>query len=413
MSYAGDLAPGASTSFTITAMVPSNGANSSGDVTNTATVTSQTPDPVSVNNSGSVQFSVMPNGADLGLAKRKTPALVAIWPGTGPDADSLMTSTINVHNYGPRAATGNVQVVDRLAAGEEYISGGNAGEWICSVAPAAWNAGGPAQVVTCDLDPSRYDLARDADTPALRIVTRARTPDLALTNNACTGGSGGSLEPSTGSINEDRNTTNDCAGDGTRTTNDRVDLQIEKWTRANDGGTDNVIPLGTNSYSYTLRVTNLAITDAVPASGIVVNDTIPGFVNGNTAGVDRTNVTVAGPAGWNCDVNGPSVICRSGDTALAVGASADITITVGFPFFDSIGQSPGSCGAGAPASGAFCNIAGVAVDPDVSSSVGEINGANNQARGLGCGSSAAPTSERPPRTSPRATLAASAWSATM
>ncbi|WP_203322499.1 SdrD B-like domain-containing protein [Pseudoxanthomonas beigongshangi] len=379
-SYAGDLAPGASTSFTITAMVPSNGANSSGDVTNTATVTSQTPDPVSVNNSGSVQFSVMPNGADLGLAKRKTPALVAIWPGTGPDADSLMTSTINVHNYGPRAATGNVQVVDRLAAGEEYISGGNAGEWICSVAPAAWNAGGPAQVVTCDLDPSRYDLARDADTPGLRIVTRARTPDLALTNNACTGGSGGSLEPSTGSINEDRNTTNDCAGDGTRTTNDRVDLQIEKWTRANDGGTDNVIPLGTNSYSYTLRVTNLAITDAVPASGIVVNDTIPGFVNGNTAGVDRTSVSTTSPAGWNCVVDGPSVICRSDTTALAVGDSADITITVGFPFFDSIGQSPGSCGAGAPASGAFCNIAGVAVDPDVSSSVGEINGANNQAR---------------------------------
>ncbi|MGX5731593.1 SdrD B-like domain-containing protein [Pseudoxanthomonas beigongshangi] len=378
-SYNGDMAPGASTSFTITAMVPSNGANSSGDVTNTATVTSQTPDPVSINNSGSIEFSVMPNGADLGLAKHKTPALVAIWPGTGPDADSLMTSTISVRNYGPRAATGNVQVVDRLAAGEEYISGGNPGEWSCSVAPAAWSAGGPAQVVTCDLDASRYDLARDSDAPALRIITRARSPDLALTNNACTGGSGGSLEPATGSVDEDRNTTNDCAGDGTRTTNDRVDLRIEKWTRSNDGGADNVIPLGTNSYSYTLRVTNLAIADAVPASGIVVNDTIPGFVSGVTPGVDRTDIDVAYPPGWTCNLSGPSVICRSDDTALPVGGSADITITVGFPFFDSIGQNPGACGPGAPASGAFCNTAGVAVDPDVASSVGEINGANNQA----------------------------------
>jgi len=379
-AYNGDLAPGASTSFTITALVPSNGANSSGDVTNTATVTSQTPDPVSINNTGSVEFSVMPNGADLGLAKRKTPALVAIWPGSGPDADSLMTSTISVRNYGPRTATGNVQVVDRLAAGEEYISGGSAGEWNCAVAPASWSAGGPAQVVTCDLDASRYGLARDSDAPPLRIVTRARSAELALTNNACTGGSGGSLEPLTGSVDEDRNTTNDCAGDGTRTTNDRVDLAIEKWTRSNDGGADNAIPLGTNSYTYTLRVTNLAIADAVPASGIVVNDTIPGFVSGDTAGVDRTSIAVASPAGWTCNVDGPSVICRSGDTALPVGESADITITVGFPFFDSVGQTPGACGAGAPASGAFCNTAGVAVDPAVASSVGEVNGANNQAR---------------------------------
>ena len=42
-------------------------------------------------------------------------------------------------------------------------------------------------------------------------------------------------------------------------------------------------------------------------------------------------------------------------------------------------RSPGSCGAGAPATGAFCNTAGVAVDPAVPDSVGEINGANNQA----------------------------------
>ena len=167
-TFAGNLAVGAIVNFTVQAMVPSNGTNSSGNVTNTATVTSDTPDAVSTNNTGSTTFSVVPDGADLGLAKRKAPALVAIWPGSGDDSDSRMTSTIEVHNYGPRAATGNVRVVDVLAAGEEYVSGGNAGEWSCSVAPPTWNGGGPAQVVTCDLDASRYPLARNADAPTWR-----------------------------------------------------------------------------------------------------------------------------------------------------------------------------------------------------------------------------------------------------
>ncbi|MHC9086687.1 SdrD B-like domain-containing protein [Luteimonas sp. RIT-PG2_3] len=376
-SLAGDLAVGAIVNFTIQAMVPSNGPNSSGDVTNTATVTSQTPDAVPSNNSSSATFSVIPDGADLGLAKRKTPALVAIWPGSGDDADSRMTSTISVHNYGPRAATGNVRVVDTLAPGEEFVSGGNAGDWSCSVAPPTWNVAGPTQVVTCDLDPGRYPLARDTSAPELRIITRARSADLALTNNACTGGSGGSLEPLTGNIDEDRNTLNDCAGDGTRTTNDRVDLQIEKWTNT-PAAADNTIALSANSFTYTLRVTNLPITDAVAATGIVVDDTIPGYVPAS-AGLPGTTIVVAEPTGWSCPVNGASVVCRSGTTPLDPGQSVDIVITVSGPLFDSIGQSPGICGVGAPASGAFCNTAGVAVDPSVPDSVGEINGTNNQA----------------------------------
>ena len=75
-TFAGNLAVGAIVNFTVQAMVPSNGTNSSGNVTNTATVTSDTPDAVSTNNTGSTTFSVVPDGADLGLAKRKAPALV-------------------------------------------------------------------------------------------------------------------------------------------------------------------------------------------------------------------------------------------------------------------------------------------------------------------------------------------------
>ena len=92
------------------------------------------------NNTFDNVFTVLPDGADLSLSKQKLPALVAVWPGVGPDDDSRMTSTIRVRNNGPRAATGGVQVVDVLAVGEEFVSGGNA-DWSCSVSPASWSAG--------------------------------------------------------------------------------------------------------------------------------------------------------------------------------------------------------------------------------------------------------------------------------
>ena len=153
----GSLAVGASAAFTIVATVPSNGPNSSGNVTNTVAVTSATPDPVAGNNTHNNTIMVRPDGADLALTKQKLPVLVPVWPGTGPDDDSRMTSTIRVGNNGPRAATGGVQVVDVLALGEEYVSGGNA-NWSCSVVPATWSAT-VQQVVTCDLAASLYPLA--------------------------------------------------------------------------------------------------------------------------------------------------------------------------------------------------------------------------------------------------------------
>ena len=382
-SLAGNLGVGATADFTITALVPSNGPNSSGNVTNTVQVESDTPDPNGPlhgtdNNTFDNTFTVLPDGADLSLSKQKLPALVAVWPGTGPDDDSRMTSTIRVRNNGPRAAIGGVQVVDTLALGEEYVSGGNA-DWSCSVAPAVWSAS-VAQVVTCDLDPSHYPLPLGQTAPVLELVTRARRSG-SLTNQACTGGSGGSREPVTGSVDEDRNSDNDCAGGGTRTTDDRVDLQIEKWTNTSSPA-DNILRVGDDSLVYTLRVTNLAIADAVPATGIVVNDTIPGYVQpaGATPG---TGITIAAPTGWSCsDSSGANVICRSGATALAPGAAVDILVTVARPLFDSVNQTlaANSCGTANPTSGAFCNTAGVGVDPAVAGSIGEINGSNNRAR---------------------------------
>ena len=87
-------------------------------------------DPDSSNNSGSATVTVLPDGADLRLAKTKTPNPVAL--------GSNMTSTITVTNNGPRTATGPLRVVE-LLTGESFISAGGGGGgsgWVCdAIAP--------------------------------------------------------------------------------------------------------------------------------------------------------------------------------------------------------------------------------------------------------------------------------------
>jgi uncharacterized repeat protein (TIGR01451 family) len=360
---------GAVETLTIVATVPSTGANSSGDVTNTATITSTTPDPngpvLGVNNNdGSVTFTVLADGADLSMTKSKSPALVAVWDGIGPDTDSRMTSLIRVRNLGPRAASGQVQVVDELAAGEEFVSA--SGPWTC-VVDNPYAVPPARQRVTCDLNAGSLPLAVNSDSPQLQIISRARAAG-ALTNTACTGGSNGSVEPLTaGGINQDPETGNDCSGAGTRTTDERADLRIAKQTNG-PGDADNVLTAAQDTVTYTLTITN---DGPDSTTGIVVNDAIPGFVAG------RTTVSANAPAGWNC-TTGASVVCRSGTTALANGASASIVLTVQRALFDSAGLGAGTCG-GVPTTNAFCNTAGVGIDAAVAGSVGEINAANNNA----------------------------------
>ncbi|MEJ1098436.1 MULTISPECIES: SdrD B-like domain-containing protein [unclassified Pseudoxanthomonas] len=364
------FANGAVDTFTIVATVPASGANSSGDVTNTATITSTTPDPNGPtlgtnNNNGSVTFTVLADGADLSLTKSKTPDLIAVWDGIGSDADSRMTSTIVVRNLGPRAASGQVQVVDELAAGEEFVS--SSGPWTCTVNNPY--AVPPArQRVTCDLNAGSLPLAVNNNAPQLQIISRARAAG-ALTNTACTGGSGGSIEPLTaGGLNSDPETDNDCNGDGTRTTDERADLTIAKQTNG-PGTADNVLPANGTTLTYTLTATN---NGPDSTTGVVVNDAIPGFVASRTT-VSATTV----PAGWTC-TTGASVICRSGTTALASGASATIVLTVNRALFDSAGLGAGTCG-GVATNNAFCNTAGVGIDANVAGSVGEIDTSNNSA----------------------------------
>ncbi|HVJ38167.1 MAG TPA: SdrD B-like domain-containing protein [Stenotrophomonas sp.] len=377
-ALSGSLAVGGVANFTITSVVPAAGTNSSGNVTNSATASADTPDPNLVDNTGSTTFTVLADGADLSLQKSKTPALVPVWNGIGSDLDSRMTSNIDVRNLGPRAATGQVQVVDALASGEELLQNDGSvaqpgvsfasGAWTCAV-DVLYSPGTP-QHVTCDLGASAFPLAVGATAPRLQLLTRARSSAASLLNNACTGGSGSSIEPLTDNgINRDPEPANDCSGAGTRTTDERADLVISKQTNG-PGAADNVLAANQDTLTYTLTVTN----DGPDATtGVVVNDTVPGFVSGRT----QLSVTTT-PAGWQCSINGASVACSSGTTALANQQSVQIVIQVRRALFDSYSQGSTNCG-GSTVTGAYCNTAGVGINAAVAGSVGELNGSNNQA----------------------------------
>ncbi|WP_223675351.1 SdrD B-like domain-containing protein [Novilysobacter selenitireducens] len=367
-AHDGPYPAGSSDTFTITATVPSSGPGSSGDQTNTATVDSTTPDPEPANNSSSVTFTVLTPGADLALAKEKQPELVNVWDGTEPDLDSQMTSTITVTNQGPDTVTGQLQMVDELAPGEQFLGAGPTPPWTCTVAPLVYIGPGSPQTVTCTLEASALPLAAGESAPPLTITTRAREPGT-LTNTACTGGSGGSLEPITGGgANVDGNPGNDCSGDGSSSTTESADLSITKQTNG-PGTADNTLPVTYTSFTYTITVTN-AGPDGTP--GVVINDPIPGFING------RSSATVVGPPGWTCSVDaGGSLVCRSGGAVLGAGESAVATVTVNGPLDDSATRPAGTCGAVAMPAGSWCNTAGVAVDPAVPGAIGEVDESNN------------------------------------
>lgn len=376
-TLAGSFAPGAQAVITITAQVPSTGTNSSGTVVNSAQISATTPDPVPANNTGSVGLTVIPDGADLRMSKNKTPPLVPVWNGTGVRTDSVMTSTLRAQNLGPRTVTGNLQLVDTLAVGEEWVDAAGqpyaantpitAGGFTCSV-DRAWN-GTASQVVTCT-QTGGYPVAVNANSAALTLYTLARLQGT-LGNTACTGGSGGSAEPTTaGAINLDPNTTNDCTGGSSRATDARADLSITKRTNA-AGDSDNIVRDADGSVSYTLQITN----SGAATTGVVMNDPIPGFVTGST-----TVTPITTPAGWSCGISGSAWICRSGSTALATNATATIAFTVNRGLFDSQSQAAGTCAGQPLQAGRFCNTAGVSVDPSVSGSIGEADASNNSAQ---------------------------------
>ena len=308
---------GATDNIAITALAPDNTAVAAAgsSYTNTASIRSATPDPISSNNSGSVAVSVRRDGADLRLSKTKTPNPVAL--------GSNMVSTIVVTNGGPRSATGPLRVVEGLS-GESFVSASGAG-WVCSVAAAA---------VVCE-HPNSAGLAVNASLPTLLITTQATLAG-AAGNEACTGsslpglGGPGQARPP---LEGDPNPSNDCVSVTALSTTIRPDLAITKTTITPTGG-DKIVSVTESSVTYRLVVSNVSLgSDA--ATGVTFTDTVPGWITGRSSFGDLSPAVSAGSAGFACGTTAAgAVTCSQSAGSLAPGQSVAVDITVNRPLQD-------------------------------------------------------------------------------
>jgi len=272
-------------------------APASGSFTNTASISAVTGDPAPGNNSDTVAINITPDGADLSLSKSKSPSLV-VQGGT-------LTSTLQVTNDGPRVTSGTLTVTDTLSIGETY-SGFSGTDWSCT-----HNSVNPGGIVTCIY--ASTPLADSASTSNLTITTSATNLGV-LTNSASVSDVGGQPDGNAGNN----------AASGTATSTDAVDLSISK--SANTADFNTTLAANEDSISYTITVTNNSIFGV---SGIVMSDTIAGFVSGPPATMGSV-FTLA--AGFTCAFDNPSTVrCSNGANTLPAGASADFIIDVTRP----------------------------------------------------------------------------------
>lgn len=357
---------GASDNIQFTASTPAIVPGAGLSASNSATISATTADPIAGNNTGTANLTVLANGADLVLqSKTKGPAIVPVWDGIGPDSASRMVTSIVVANNGPLPVSGNLQVNDTLAAGEEFVSA--SGPWTCAAAGVP-----PNQSVLCTFNgPYPVNVNQTLNGGNVLFLTTRAIAAGTLTNTACTGGTGGSGEPSTADgTNLDARTDNDCTGATSRATVESADLTVSKAT-STPLGADKVISTAENSVTYTIVIGNAGLN---PTGGIVMDDPIPGFIGG------RTPVpTVVAPANFSC-TSASTVRCTSDPGfQLAPGDSRAVTITVARPLNDSSISGSITCN-GASVSNAFCNTAEVRIDGASADAVGESDTGNNTAQ---------------------------------
>ena len=262
----GDTAP----TITVVVTAPPQ----AGSLTNTASVSSTTADPVPGNNTSSVSTTVTAS-ADMSIVKAGPPTVTA---------SGAVTYSLTIANNGPSDAV-NVSVTDTLPAGVTFVSVSGAG-WICS------NTGNVS--ATC----TRAALATGATAPVITLVVTAPAQVATLTNSS-------TVSSTTADPNPANNTSSVTTG-----VTGSADLAITKT------GPATVVAAG--SVAYSLVVVNNGPSDA---ANLTVTDTLP-------AGV--TFVSAAG-GGWVCTNTGNvSVSCTR--AALATGATAPtITVTVTAP----------------------------------------------------------------------------------
>ena len=265
-TYDTDLASGADSSpLTVVATVTAAAYPS---VDNTATVTSDTPDPNDDDNETTDPVTV-PALVDLSVDKKLVGSLVV-----GKKAVYELT----VKNDGPTDDPGPVTVTDELPAGLTFVSGSGPG-WTCADADGT---------VTCtDADGLEVD-----ETSTIRLIVQVGAKAYPKVTNAAV----------VASDAEDTDPDDDTS-DVTSPVGGTSVLTIEKSL------TDQDDDLAT----WSLEVTNLGPTETT--KDIVVVDPLPKGL---------TFVSAKG-AGWTCDADGQDVTCTR-SASLAVDASSTIAL---------------------------------------------------------------------------------------
>jgi uncharacterized repeat protein (TIGR01451 family) len=326
--------------ITVVATAPASVAAAGSSFNNTAGITSDTLDGNTGNNSGQVDVLVRPFGADLRIAKTKTPNPVAL--------NATMRSAINVTNGGPRLATGKLRVVDQLS-GEVFVSATGDG-WDCSAS---------ASTVVCDYE-NTNGLAVGLSLPELTITTRATVAG-ASQNQACTGSSvpaGAGATQASPPKDGDPNSANDCASVTATSTTIRPDLAITKTT-STPGGVAKTLETNEEAVTYTLVVRN-ASTGSDSATGVRITDPVPGFIPGSTTFGPFVPVVSAGTATFGCSAAADgTVTCNQTGGALEPNQTVTVPIIVKRPL----------------AEGSFTNIARVG-----NTAEGDPNDGNDEAR---------------------------------
>ncbi len=241
----------------------------SSPITNTATVSADTPDPDAGNDTATVATAV-DDSADLAVTKTDSPDPVA--------AGSDLTYTVTIENLGP-SDSASVELDDPLPAGVTLVSA------------TADNGATCDGAVNCAIG----DMAA-GDLVTVTVVVNVDSTFFV----------DGNLSPITNTATASAATPDPAAGNGAATTETTVTAAADV-SIAKDDAPDPVVAGEPLTWTLTIDNTGPSVAEAV-----VVTDLLPPGVSLVTAAADN---------GGTCD---PNVVCTLGD----VGAGGQVIVTV-------------------------------------------------------------------------------------